>query len=451
MVHRLGPGLESAIQAHRSQRPARSVFALCPRALSGTMASATATAELKFLFEKDRVDPAISNKLEEAGITTIRQFAVLTANAEELREMLGTDFGLDPKTLEGKVKISNVLCAFNSAKARALEADRADAEAATRNVPKQVPVNDYNTMRKTFTTKYWKLSDSKAPGQTYVESQLEKLEKGDFRAEKLTEAIAWKEDSRDGLLPVWDKSGTIKTMKTKSTCDLPRNSEELRNRMAVLGASWVFASFQQTANKVLENLTPQVFVHYIDHLMGDEVWGLTSKGPDGAEVGGPSWALLLSYEQEISENVASLIMDEGSTYAEALVKSYKDKDLKDRYFLTPLKLGATKRGPQTTGGGPQTDQTHQAKKQRTNLNQNQPKGSGKGGKGGKTGKGRGKGGGKGKKAPPSDCARSTPEGKGICYAFNTQGKGCSKGARCPFEHVCGVCFKAGTPMYSCSH
>ena len=219
--------------------------------------SNTITAELRFLFDKERVAEDIVTTLVGAGVTTVRQLAVLTATPEEMRELLKDSFKIDSTTLEGKVKISNVLCAYNAAKSRATETDRADAEAQTRNLPKTVPVNDYNSMRKSFATKFWKLCDSKAPGQTYVESQLEKIEKGDFRAEKLSEAIAWKEDSRDGVLPVWDKTGTIKTMKTKSTCDLPRNSEELRNRMAVLGASWVFASFQQTSSKVVSDISPR--------------------------------------------------------------------------------------------------------------------------------------------------------------------------------------------------
>ena len=64
-----------------------------------------------------------------------------------------------------------------------------------------------------------------------------------------------------------------------------------------------------------------------------------------------------------------------------------------------------------------------------------PTGSGKG----KPGKGKSTGG----------CARATPDGKNICFAFN-DASGCNK-TGCKFLHACGVCFAKGKTMQTCTH
>ena len=66
-------------------------------------------------------------------------------------------------------------------------------------------------------------------------------------------------------------------------------------------------------------------------------------------------------------------------------------------------------------------------------------GSGKGAKGG--GKGA-KGGGKGQ------CKSHMADREEICYAFNDRNRGCQG---CVRAHVCGVCFKKNSPMFSCNH
>ena len=76
--------------------------------------------------------------------------------------------------------MSHLMCAFNAARARASEADKMDAENSTRNLPKVMPVNDYNSMRKAFKDAHWKLDDGRAPSQSYVEDQLGRLEKETF-------------------------------------------------------------------------------------------------------------------------------------------------------------------------------------------------------------------------------------------------------------------------------
>ena len=400
---------------------------------------ATASAELKFLLTKEKVDEKIQTIMFQAGVVSVKQLASLVKDAAEMRELAKTDFELgECKTLADKVKLSNLLCAYNAAKARAMETDRMDAENEVRSQPKVVASTDYVAMREAFKLKYWALDDVKAPAKTYVEKKLEGLEKADFRAEKLTEVVAYREDDRDTLHPIWDLAGTLKTVKAQSTVPLPTTTEELRLRISILGAAWVFTSFHQTANRIVKDLDPFLFTAYTEHLLGEHVWGLTAKRADGAQVAGPTWTLLLSYEHELRSHAYSLVCNEGRSLKEALNLAMRDSVIKDRFFVTPLALESMKRTATHSGLS--------AEPQQTKWPNNPQNGGGKG-KGDKSKKGKDKG--KGKAQPPANCSAKTPGGKNVCFRFNTR-EGC-RARVCRFEHVCGVCFKENTPMHNCNH
>ena len=413
--------------------------------------AAQANTDLKFLLTKEEVSEAVQTTLYEAGVTTVKQFAALVKDEEELRALGATTFGLgDMTTLANKVKMANLLCAYNAAKARTSELYKVDAENEVRMVPKVVLANDFNALRTTYKVKYGALEDSRTPGRSYYEKRVDSLERSDFRAETLSEVINFRQDDARELKPVWDSSGSLKSIKTETTIPLPANTEELRSRIHLLGTAWMFASFAQAGNHVVKDLTPGIFSAYLDYLLGEHAWGLTAKGPDGGAVTGPSWALLLSYEQEIRSKAYSLVCTEGCTLADALVKAWKDEEVRSRYLVTPLALQhTTGRGvvrpyqDESWAGGSGDPRPRKAQKTKSGNG----KGGGKnGGKG--AAKGADKGAKSGKRSKPEGCEAQTPEGVNICFAFNSGG--CS-GKKCNFAHVCGKCFKKGVPIYKCDH
>ena len=145
--------------------------------------------------------------------------------------------------------------------------------------------------------------------------------------------------------------------------------------------------------------------------------------------------MVLSYEQEVRNHAMRLIVDDALSFEKALRQAWGDKDIRDRYFTTPLKLemgSGTKRPPPTLpgGGGPPGGPPGKIPK-------GNPKGKGKGKDKGKKGKGKGKG-----KIPNN----KTPDGTNICFKFNKTS--CNR-ANCPFAHVCAVCFDKGHSMKDC--
>ena len=193
----------------------------------------------------------------------------------------------------------------------------------------------------------------------------------------------------------------------------------------------------------LKGLNPQVFVEYVEYLLGDFVWKLASRGVGGTVLSTPSWALLLSYEHAIRKAMVKLVT-QGKTVKEALKTAMEDPVTKERFFTTPLCIEAV------SGKRPAPAEWQYT--EAASSGQRQP-GKGKGNPN-KNAKGKGKGGGKNNKkgerrsfrAGRSGCASKNPEGASLCYKFNDQG--CSV-PNCPFVHACGKCFAAGVPMNRC--
>ena len=158
-----------------------------------------------------------------------------------MREIAADNFGLgDPKILSNKVKMSNLLCAYNASKARSVEMDKVDAESDVRQVPKTIAGRDFLTMRAAVKDKYGPLEDERCPARSYIERKLDDLEKGDFSAETLAEVINFRQDDARELQPVWDSSGTFRAIKTAAKTALPTNSSSgaPRSWPAAPSSSW---------------------------------------------------------------------------------------------------------------------------------------------------------------------------------------------------------------------
>ena len=144
----------------------------------------------------------------------------------------------------------------------------------------------------------------------------------------------------DVLKAVWDIGGSLKAIKTSPSIALPRDPEELRQRVALLGRAWAFVGLGQPNCKYLQGGTPQMWSECLDYLLGPHVHRLYTRDAYGAVSSEPPWNLLLSYELEIRRKTVEL-MAKGSSIDFALPAAYKDGLIKERYFITPLAVGAT--------------------------------------------------------------------------------------------------------------
>ena len=257
--------------------------------------------------------------------------------------------------------------------------------------------------------------------------------------------------------PNIDTGGNFITVKTGNRVALPMNIEQYRHRVALWGASWIFASSMHSSRHYLQDLDPMTFTHYVNHMLGEHVMGLIADGPVGTQVVGDLWIKFLDYDYEIRKECLKQAERDRKTFGECLRSAYGDTEVKMKYFTDPVQFKLRKRKADdmvepTVAVSPPGGKGSMTRSAKRRLSQARavataaaaapawvPPGKGKGGKKGKKGKGKGKGKSKSK----------TPAGKPICFAFNGRGEWCP--GDCGREHVCGVCFAPNRPMYSCDH
>ena len=242
----------------------------------------------------------------------------------------------------------------------------------------------------------------------------------------MTEVVNCLKGEVDVLKAVWDVGGSLKAIKTSPSIALPRDPEELRQRIMLLGRAWAFVALGQPNCKYLQGNAPQLWNEYLDYLLGPYVHKLYARDAYGAVSSEPPWNLLPLCKLETRRKMVDL-MAKGSSIDIALPAAYKDSLIKERYFITPLALGSALRRPTPPPYNPVNPSNRQLKQERLRM------------KGG--GKGKGKGG-KGRKRPleRDRCAPATPDGKRICFGFNNKNEPCTR-PKCTFLHVCGRCFK----------
>ncbi len=102
-----------------------------------------------------------------------------------------------------------------------------------------------------------------------------------MRAELLTDVLTVPEDDPDTLKTIWTSNDELKTVKVGAKVSLPRDPEEFRRRISVLGTAWLFVSYQQTHNAYLKGLTPQTFAEHLSYILDEYVMGLSAKDSSG--------------------------------------------------------------------------------------------------------------------------------------------------------------------------
>ena len=122
-------------------------------------------------------------------------------------------------------------------------------------------------------------------------------------------------------MTTFTSEGGLRSIKAKAERSLPRNTEELRARITLMGTAWIMLSLSQGNSTVLADLTPKTWEDYLKFLLGRKVLMLGYNGPaSGAHVATPpSWSLLLSYEHELRRSALEEVREEGIPFGAARV------------------------------------------------------------------------------------------------------------------------------------
>ena len=395
------------------------------------------TSELKFLLDRHGVDTDLQALLFHSKIVTMNTLATIVSKPEELRELVKDEFGIDSASnLQSRVKVANLVVAWDAACARMKKQSEIEGELATKHLVKPLSTNEYTAMRQAWEKRYWVLDEEFIPARTYLEKRAEDLEQEEFKAEPLSAVLAKDQDDTDVLVPVWSSTGNLTMKKGATSSEEPKNPEQLRKRMKILSIGMMFLGIRHSNRGYLQGLNPQLFEDYVTYLLSEHCYAMQGKSAEGFTISGPSWGQLLIYEFQVRRRAWQRVQNENMAFRDALRTSWMDPVVKERYLTTPVALtsaGQPKRSWEASGNDSFEHKRHRP-----------------GGKGKAKGKGSPKGKGKGKGKSAADklgISSQTPDGKHICYGYNDFAVRCrTKG--CRFAHVCGACF-GNHPAYAC--
>ena len=196
--------------------------------------------------------------------------------------------------------------------------------------------------------------------------------------------------------------------KTKLKGKLPDDTESLRRVLKLEGITRLCIAAKFKHKHWLHGLTLADWTKYTDYILGDRVNNMKIQIEGQNQSIHPPWSVILTYEHRLRKEAFKLVQSGEKTLAEALAEVVKNADLKESYFTTPIALGAH----QNFG--------NKWRRLGDGKGKNDYKGDWKGDRKGKKGKkGDGKQGG-GKDHHGNPLASKTPDGREICYAFNSQ-------------------------------
>ena len=182
------------------------------------------------------------------------------------------------------------------------------------------------------------LDDKLCPAKEYLEKKLAEVEAGEYRAEALTEVVSKDEVDPDALLPVWDSKGNITVKRGASTVGEPQNAESLRRRLTLVRNCLMMIAVKHTNRPELQGDYLDVMEQYKDYILGEYVYGLHARDPEGSTIAVPPWTLVLAYEKAVRKQAMKLATTYGTPIPVALKEAWRDATVKERNFTTALAL-----------------------------------------------------------------------------------------------------------------
>jgi hypothetical protein len=389
------------------------------------------TPDLAFLLSDKGVPLLAQGLLAECGFTTVRLFALMGDDRKEFRAVLkGAPFLLDPAGEEAvpgaRIKVvaavARLTDAWEAAVSRVAERNKVDAEMRASGVPLTLPGGDHVEMRRAWEVTFGRVHDRDFPADALVERRLQEIEQNDLRAESLIEVASRDEMREDTSEAVWFQ-GALRVKRPLTKVPLPPDSEALRRRLKLLGATYIMAKMKHPGNPWLRTSTPEVWQGHLEHILGERVFGLRIAGA-GSDIL-PEWATILSYEHELRKEAVRLVQYEGLDIAAALLAARKDVEIRERCFTAPCLAGMVRASlPQSRAAS--SDDRYRREKSRPVKPPFHKEGKGA----------KGKGKGKDTKNSKGGVHRVTADNKPICFRYND---GVTCDAPCGRVHCCQIC------------
>ena len=417
---------------------------------------AAPTPEEQRLWLSQNVAADLTYIWEAMGITLDRQyelgqnyrnvalFAALADTKQEARAALARDLGIDAAANAGaRAALAAVVAAWQQAADTAEKERSMKAEARVMGLPKPLLQTERQAMRVAVERQLGAMDEREEPSPDYLAVKLEEVEGGDLLASSLDEVGCLRDDMHGQLQSSLDSSGRLRIVKEKKKAKMPINSEELRAKMKIECNTMLMLAARFRNKPWFENLTSKTYHRYVDFLLGEKIYQLQIPRGDGSAqtvAANPSWDLMINFEHKLRKEAYRRASREGRALSITLEEVVNDATLKETYFVTPLTLELARRSTAASssaekGGG------YGKWKGGDSANYKQrpgPKGGGKN----KSRKGR-----LGADSKAGFVYSTTPDGRQICYAYNSQNGTCR--GNCGRVHVCQFCLSPKHNRHAC--
>ena len=381
-------------------------------------------AQLEFV--RDHMDADLQFILGESGVSlenqvaisrhygSLRKFSALGDDRAAIRTCCIQDFAIPNDNPASRAQTASVVAAWETAKEYMAKEIELKAEAKVLGQPRVLQIHERQAMIRAVENLHGHLNDSECPSADYLSVKAEETESNEPTASPLDEIISKQASSNSQIQSTVDSSGHIRVTRTRTKAKMPVSTEEYRKIMKVEMFSWLAMASRYKAKHWLHGLTATPFQKFTEFILGDRVYGLqlpSASGDATTQKVKPDWSIVLAYEFKLRKEAMKKVLA-GHTLADSLDAVIHDPDLKEAYFTTPMALRASMPDPQPSkyfrGNSKGTFGPFAGKQQFGHS-----KGKGKGHKGKSKGKGldpRLKG---------LNLAWRTPDGRELCFAWNT--------------------------------
>lgn len=398
-----------------------------------------ADADLTFLWAEAEVPLDLQYALAKAGYRNLQKFTGIADDRSGVREALKQDFEVDPAVggPAARVSAAAVIAAWESAKEFRSKEVQLRAEAKSLMVTRPATVQERTGMRRVVEKAHGSMPSRETPSPDYLSLKLEEVEQDEPTASPLDEVASIEDQETQSLQASLDQTGRVRITKTRNKGKLPSSTEEFRLKLRVEGNCWLMLAVKFGNRSWLQGCTPLHWSRYCDFFLGDRCFNMKVPRGDAMEPLHPPWSVLLSYEYECRKQIFKNIRAGVSTLVDGLESVVRDSEIKEVFFTSPIALSSRARGPAALGSSADEPPRKMAKKSNRSASAS-GKGSGGKGQGGKGTKG----------AKKANVVGNTPDGRQICFAYNTS-DGC-KDKDCQRVHVCRSRGCLGShPLHEC--
>ena len=209
------------------------------------------------------------------------------------------------------------------------------------NQPLEIPRGDHLELRRTYQSITGQIRDEHYPSYAYFNNRMQELEDNELTAEPLDAVTSRKyevQQGSDDYSIQWNKRGEAMMKRSKLKGQLPKTTEEYRTVYTIMGHHWALMRLRHSSRPFFQGLDTAFWAQHVDHMLGEDVRGLSVRNASGTITASTSWHTFIVYDQELRNRAFRLVNESGRTIKEAMLEARNDNELRTKFLVTPLAL-----------------------------------------------------------------------------------------------------------------